>query len=70
MRYQDVRRLSGVEGAWLRLKLWLRPVLSPQAAPLIDNLSHLSDHDRRDIGIPDPVRYLDWRSLRDRGSIY
>ena len=69
MRYEDVRRVSGVESAWLRLRLWLRPVSRHNGAPLIDNLSHLSDHDRRDIGIPDPVRYVDWRSLKDRGLI-
>ena len=37
MRYEDARRLSGVESAWLRLKFWFRPVF-PQAGPVISDL--------------------------------
>lgn len=64
MRYEDARRLRGVEGAWLRLKLWFRPV-SWQTGPVIWDLGALSDHERRDIGLPEPVRYMDWRALKD-----
>ena len=65
MRYEDARRLRGVESAWLRLKLWFRPVL-PRKGPVITDLSALSDHERRDIGLPEPVRYMDWRTLKDQ----
>ena len=57
MRYEDARRLSGVESAWMRVKFWFRPVF-PQAGPVISDLSHLSDHERRDIGLPEQVRYI------------
>jgi hypothetical protein len=65
MRYEDARRLRGVESAWLRLKLRFWPI-SRQRAPVIRDLGALSDHERRDIGLPEPVRYMDWRTLRDR----
>jgi hypothetical protein len=65
MRYEDTRRLRGIGSAWLRLKLWLRPALPP-TGPSISDLSYLSDHERRDIGLPDPVRYMDWRTLKDQ----
>ena len=73
MRYEDARRLSGVESAWTRLKFWLRPGF-PQADPTVSDLSHLSDHERRDIGLPEQVRYmdgelvrsLDWHTLKDQ----
>ncbi|MBQ0822994.1 hypothetical protein HPT29_013945 [Microvirga terrae] len=65
MRYDDARRLRGAEGAWLRLKLWFRPV-SRKTRPVIWDLGALSDHERRDIGLPEPVRYMDWRALRDQ----
>ena len=65
MRYEETRRLRGIESVWLRLKLWFRPTfLRPDN--VISNLSHLSDHERRDIGLPDPVRYMDWRTLKDQ----
>jgi len=65
MRYEETRRLRGIEGAWLRLKLRLRPDFLRTDA-VISDLSHLSDHERRDIGLPEPVRYMDWRSLKDQ----
>jgi len=64
MRYEEIRRVRGVESAWLRLKLWLRPAF-PRSGPTISDLNHLSDHERRDIGLPDPVRYMDWQALND-----
>jgi uncharacterized protein YjiS (DUF1127 family) len=64
MRYDDARRLHGVESAWLRLKLWFRPAFR-QTRPVIWDLGALSDHDRRDIGLPEPVRFMDWRTLKD-----
>jgi len=64
MRYEDVPRPEGVESLWLRLKIWFHAApRSPK--PLIGNLSHLSDYERRDIGLPEPVRFADWRALRD-----
>lgn len=66
MKHDDVRRLRGVDGAWLRLKLWLH-VAPMGRKPLISNLSHLSDHDRRDIGLEEEVRYVDWRAIRANG---
>ena len=73
MRYEDARRLSGVESAWMRVKFWFRPVF-PQAGPVISDLSHLSDLERRDIGLSEQVRYmdgepvrsLDWHTLKDQ----
>ena len=65
MRYEETRRLRGIESAWLRLKLWLRPALL-RNDPVVSDLSHLSDHERRDIGLPEPVRDMDWRTLKDR----
>jgi hypothetical protein len=65
MRYEETRRLRGIEGAWLRLKLWFRPAF-PRHDSLVSDLSQLSDHERRDIGLPDPVRYMDWRTLKDQ----
>jgi hypothetical protein len=68
MRYEDARRLRGVESVWLSVKLWLRSArLSDQT--LVLDLSHLSDHERRDIGLPEPVRYMDWRVLKDEGRL-
>ncbi len=66
MRYEDARRLRGTESFWFRLKIWLHPA-PRQGGPLIQNLSHLSDHERRDIGLPEQVRYADWRALRSNG---
>jgi hypothetical protein len=66
MKHDDVRRLRGVDGAWLRLKLWLGAGRL-RRRPVIMNLSHLSEHDRRDIGLEDEVRYVDWRALRANG---
>ncbi len=65
MRYEETRRLRGIESAWLRLKLWLNPALL-RNDPVVADLSHLSEHERRDIGLPEPVRYMDWRTLKDR----
>ncbi|MBL0406498.1 hypothetical protein JKG68_21295 [Microvirga aerilata] len=64
MRYEEPRRLRGVESAWLRLKLWLRPA-PVRRRPIVGDLNHLSEHERRDIGLDDPVRYMDWRQLTD-----
>lgn len=69
MRYEDVRRLRGVESVWLRLMMWLRPMRRPVQPPLIGNFSHLTDHDRRDIGLPEQVRYVHWHDLRERGGL-
>ena len=66
MRYEDIRRLRGVDHVWWRVKLWLRPSVRPRLSAWAD-LAHLSDHERRDIGLPEPVRYADWRSLRANG---
>jgi hypothetical protein len=65
MRYEETRRSRGIESAWLRLKLWLCPALLRNDS-IVSDLSHLSDHERRDIGLPDPVRYMDWRALKDQ----
>ncbi|MBZ6075081.1 hypothetical protein [Microvirga puerhi] len=69
MRYEDVRRLRGVEGVWFRLKLWWKPATTCLQAPLISNFSHLSDHERRDIGLPEQVRYANWHELKERGGL-
>ena len=66
MRYEDVSRLRGTEGFWLRLRLWLHPA-PHRSNPPIRSLSHLSDHERRDIGLPEQVRYMDWRTLKGNG---
>jgi hypothetical protein len=63
MRYEDVRRLRGVESFWFRFKCWFLPATRPNKR-IIGDLSHLSDSLRRDIGLPDEVQYMDWRSLR------
>ncbi|WP_442038075.1 hypothetical protein [Microvirga sp. 2MCAF35] len=65
MRYEDAHRLRGVESAWLRLTLWFRP-MPRKTAPVIRDLGALSDHERRDIGLPDTVRYMDWRALMEK----
>jgi hypothetical protein len=64
MRYEESRRPRGVESAWLRLKLWFRPAIL-RKGPVLSDLNHLSDHERRDIGLPEPVRFMDWRTLKD-----
>jgi hypothetical protein len=66
MRYEEIRRPRGMESFWLRLKVWLGPD-SPKRTPLIRDLRHLSERERCDIGLPEPVRYVDWRALRDEG---
>ena len=66
MRYEDVSRLRGTESFWLRLGLWLQPAPLRRNPP-VHNLSHLSDHERRDIGLPEEVRYMDWRTLKGNG---
>ena len=66
MRYEDARRLRGTGSFWLRLRLWLHPHPRRGSTP-IHNLSHLSDHERRDIGLPEQVRYMDWRALKGNG---
>jgi hypothetical protein len=32
-------------------------------------LRHLSDHERRDIGLPEPVRFMDWKNLKDEAGL-
>jgi hypothetical protein len=64
MKHDLSRRPSGIESAWLRLKLWLRPPVANGYVGSLDT-SDLSDHLRRDIGLPDPVRYADWKSLKE-----
>ena len=64
MRYEDTRRLRGAGIALMRLALWIRPLFRP-SVPVIRDLGALSDHERRDIGLPEPRRYMDWRSLHD-----
>jgi|GEM_PF-2920469 hypothetical protein len=66
MRYEDARRLRGTESFWVRLRLWLQPDPRRENPP-ISNLSHLSDHERRDIGLPEQVRHMDWRALKGNG---
>ncbi len=68
MKYEDVRRLRGIESFWFRLKCWLAPLPRRNRRPVIENLSHLPDHVRRDIGLPDEVSYMDWRVLRQNDS--
>ncbi|MGO4570862.1 hypothetical protein [Microvirga sp. 2TAF3] len=68
MRHEDVRRLRGVESFWFRLKLWLKPAPRQLRTPFISNLNHLSDHERCDIGLPEQVRYADWRALKENGG--
>jgi hypothetical protein len=46
------------------VKLWFRPAFQ-RKGPIISDLSQLSDHERRDIGLPEPTRYMDWRALKD-----
>ena len=36
------------------------------AEPVIRDLGALSDHERRDIGLPEPARYMDWRALMEK----
>jgi len=66
MRYEEVRRQRGVDGVWLRLKVWLQSA-SRRRRPMVRNLSHLPDHIRCDIGLPEQPRYVDWRALRANG---
>jgi hypothetical protein len=66
MKHDVSRRPGGIESVWLRLKLWLHPAVSNGYTGYLDT-SDLSDHLRRDIGLRDPVRYADWKSLRDNG---
>lgn len=64
MKYEDARRSRGVESVWLRLKLWWRSGQMHHRAPMCD-LNHLTDHLRRDIGLPERAPYMDWRVLKD-----
>jgi hypothetical protein len=66
MKYDESRRPSGIENVWLRLKLWFHPVVPRRTTASLDT-SHITDHVRRDIGLPEPVRYADWKSLRENG---
>lgn len=68
MRYEDARRLGGVGSAWPRLQMWLRSFRIKPRNPTAD-LRHLSDHERRDIGLPEPHRYMDWRRLKDETRV-
>jgi uncharacterized protein YjiS (DUF1127 family) len=65
MRYEDARRSRGVESVWLSLKLWFGSTRSRNQS--LADLNRLSEHERRDIGLPEPVRYMDWRILKDDG---
>jgi len=65
MKYEDARRLRDVASPWLRLKLWWHQVRRDRRPPA-NALNELSDHIRRDIGLQEPVRYMDWRALKDR----
>jgi hypothetical protein len=68
MRYDDARRLDGAGGFWLRFRLrmagysWFHPVILPDVPDLDDYL-------RRDIGLPDQVRYMDWKALQEKGRL-
>jgi hypothetical protein len=64
MKYEDARRLRGVESAWLRLKFWWQSSHMAHRLPKGD-LNDLPDYLRRDIGLAEPVRYMDWRALQD-----
>lgn len=66
MKYDETRRPGGIESAWLRLKLWLHPAFPHRGASSLGT-GDLSEHLRRDIGMPDPPRYADWQSLRKNG---
>lgn len=66
MRYEEARRPRGIESVWLRFKLWFQA--TPRLrGPSAGDLHTLTDRDRRDIGAPEPVRYMDWHSLKDDG---
>lgn len=65
MKYEDARRLRGVESAWLRLGLWFSTRTLRNAPPRGD-LNLLTERERRDIGLPEPVRYMDWHSICDK----
>ena len=67
MRHEDVRRLNGIDNLWFRIRLRFRAA-PPRRRPIL-NLNHLSDHLRDDIGVPEPVRYADWRALKDNSSL-
>jgi len=41
---------------------WFHPVILP-------DFDGLSDHQRRDIGAPEPVRHMDWKALQDMGRL-
>ena len=66
MKYDESRRPGGIESAWLRLKLWFHPPVPRRKTAFLDT-GDLSDHLRCDIGMPEPVRYADWKSLRENG---
>ena len=62
MRHDDMGRLRAVDGIWFRIRLWLgtqRP-----SRPVITDFDTLSEHQRKDIGLPEPARYVDWKALR------
>ncbi|MGO4705311.1 hypothetical protein AB4072_05970 [Microvirga sp. 2MCAF38] len=61
MRYDEAPRARSVEHLWLRLKLWIvsRRTRRIHGRDLLD----LTDHERRDIGLNEPVRFADWKSL-------
>ncbi|MBB4041531.1 uncharacterized protein YjiS (DUF1127 family) [Microvirga flocculans] len=58
--------MRGTGSVWLRLTSWLKPP-RPRKAPIVGNLTRLSDHERRDIGLSEPLRFMDWRALADKG---
>ena len=68
MRYDESHRPGSLGSVWLRFKLrmsgypWLHPVILP-------DFDGLSDHQRRDIGVPEPIRHMDWKALQDVGRL-
>ncbi|MDF2813030.1 MAG: hypothetical protein K0S56_4061 [Microvirga sp.] len=62
MRHEDIGRARNVESVWLRIRLWIDPSLNPKAS-VVNDFSNLTEHQRRDIGLPEPTRYLDWKAL-------
>ncbi|KAB0266174.1 hypothetical protein [Microvirga brassicacearum] len=63
MRHEDIGRARNVESVWLRIRLWLYPSLKART-PVVNDFSHLTEHQRRDIGLPEPTRYFDWNALQ------
>jgi hypothetical protein len=64
MRYEDVRRLRGVEGFWLRLRLMFRQAAGGRPRLPFGDISRLSEHELRDIGLTGFERASDWWRFR------